>query len=173
MKIAIGSDRRGLEYKTKLSQHMEEIGYDVVDVGTQEDIPCDYPIFGEKVGKLVASGECMYGVVICGTGIGISIAANKVPGVRCGLAYSDDVARLMREHNNANVIAFGQSHMEYPDVEQRLDIFLHSCFAKGYHTFRINQLSNIEHGQALEPSPLLDKDWKANINDEARNRPCT
>ena len=168
MKIAIGSDRRGLEYKTKLIRHLDEIGYDVVDVGTHEDIPCDYPIFAEKVGKLVASNECRYGVVICGTGIGISIATNKVHGIRCGLAYSDDVARLMREHNDANVIAFGQSHMDYPDVERRLDIFLNALFAEGYHTFRIDQLSDIEYGRELEPSPLLDKNWKANINNQAR-----
>ncbi|NBK80356.1 RpiB/LacA/LacB family sugar-phosphate isomerase [bacterium D16-76] len=168
MKIAIGSDRRGLDYKTRLIQYMEKAGHEVVDVGTHEAVPCDYPIYAEKVGKLVAQGECIYGVVICGTGIGISIAANKVPGIRCGVAYSDDVARFMREHNDANIIAFGQSHMEYPDIERRLDIFLRTSFAEGYHVFRINQLTDIECGRELKSSPLLDQDWKATASGKER-----
>lgn len=164
MEIAIGSDRRGLEYKTRLTRYLEKEGYRVMDVGTYEDVPCDYPIFGEKVGKLVSSGKCAYGVVICGTGIGISIAANKVHGIRCGMAYSDDVARLMREHNDANVIAFGQSHMAYEDVERRTWLFLNTPFAEGYHILRTNQIADIEEGRPLEPSPLLDKNWKQNVS---------
>ena len=157
MRIAIGSDRRGYACKTRLISHLEGLGHSVVDVGPHDDtLPVDYPIYGEKVGKLVSSGRCKYGVVVCATGVGIMIAANKVRGVRCGMAYSDDVARLMREHNNANVVAFGQDHMKYSDIERRLDIFLNSDFIGGYHDARVEQLRRIEEELPLEQSPILN-----------------
>lgn len=161
MKIAIGSDRRGFTSKEKLIIHIKELGHEPVDVGPYDDIlPVDYPIYGEKVGKLVSSGECRYGVVICATGIGIMIAANKVRGIRCGMAYNDAVARLMREHNDANVIGFGQDHMEYEEIEKRLDIFLNTDFLEGYHSTRIQQLKDIEDGRSIEQSPFLNKDFQ-------------
>ena len=124
MKIAIGNDRNGIDYKKKLTIHLESFGHTVVNCGTDEDFPADYPVHGERVGKLVASGECNRGVVICATGIGICLAAGKVKGIRAGMAYTDDVARLMRLHNDANVVGFGQDFMTYKEVERRLDIFL-------------------------------------------------
>jgi ribose 5-phosphate isomerase B len=123
MKIAIGNDRNGINYKKRLTEHLEHIGYQVINCGTDDDFPADYPIYGEKVGKLVSSGKCEYGIVICATGIGIGIAADKVKGVRCGIGYNDDVARLMRQHNDANIIAFGQDYMRYIEVERRVDLF--------------------------------------------------
>ena len=147
MKIAIGNDRQGLLLKKELLPWLWESGYEVIDVGTDDDIPCDYPIFAEKVANLVSSGECERGIVICATGVGISIAANKITGIRCGLAYDDEVTRLMRQHNDANIIAFGQKFMPLKDVKRRLEIFFETEFLGGYHQERINLISQIEDGQ--------------------------
>lgn len=161
MRIAIGSDRRGFACKTKLIKVLQKWGCEVVDVGPYNDsLPVDYPIYGEKVGNLVSTEECRYGVVICATGIGIMIAANKVQGIRCGMAYSDEVAKLMREHNDANVIAFGQDHMQYEDIEKRLEIFLNTDFLGGYHCARIHQLQCLEQGIAIEQSPIMNLSFK-------------
>lgn len=158
MKIAIGSDRRGFEYKNKLINYLNSKKIEIVDVGTYDNInPVDYPIYGEKVGKLVALKQCDKGIVICATGVGIMISCNKVKGIRCGIAYSDEVVRLMREHNDANVIAFGQNHMTYEQVEKRLDIFLKTDFKGDYHNYRIKQIEDIENEIILQQSPFLMK----------------
>ena len=155
MKIVIGSDRRGFVTKKKLINHLQDNKYEVIDVGPYEaSLPVDYPIYGEKVGKAVTSGKADFGVVICATGNGILIAANKVKGVRCGMGYSDEVATLMREHNNANVICFGQDFMEYEDIERRLDIFLHAEFLGDYHCSRVKQLSDIENDIEIKQTPM-------------------
>ena len=145
MKIAIGNDRKGLQYKQIIKQWLISKGYEVIDVGTNEDVPCDYPIYGERVAKLVADGMCQRGIVICSSGVGISIAANKVNGIRCGLAYCDEVAELMRKHNDANIIAFGQSYMDIDDVKRRVDIFLKTEFLGSYHQKRIDLITQIEN----------------------------
>ena len=160
MKVAIGGDRRGFEYKEKLVTYLKESGFDIIDVGTHEYIPCDSPVFAANVGKLVASGECKYGILICATGTGIAIAANKVKGVMCGIGYDDEVTRKMREHNDANVVAFGASHMEYADVERRVKIFLETSFVGEHHELRVNQIKDLEQGKEIVQSPLLNKDWK-------------
>ena len=147
MKIAIGNDRQGLPLKKDLLVWLSEKGYSVTDVGTNEDVPCDYPIFAESVASLVSNGICERGIVICATGIGISIAANKFAGIRCGLAYDDEVTKLMRQHNDANVIAFGQRFMSLEDAKRRLDIFLHTDFLGGHHQERISQITKIEEKQ--------------------------
>ena len=158
MRIAIGSDRRGFDVKKRLVSFLSDMGNDVVDCGPEDDRwPVDYPIYGERVGNLVSSGDCKYGIVICATGTGIMIAANKVKGIRCGIGYSDDVTRLMREHNDANVIAFGQDHMDYDDIENRVRIFLVTKFLGGYHISRIKQLSDIENGVEIHQTPFLNK----------------
>jgi len=144
MKIAIGSDHGGLEYKNAIKEHLEKLGHEVSDVGTYSKDSCHYPMFGEAVARKVASKECDYGVVVCTSGEGISIAANKVKGVRCGIAYNDDVARLMRQHNNANVISFGQAFMSLEDVIRRVDIFLNTEFEGGRHQTRVDMISAIE-----------------------------
>ena len=158
--IALGSDRRGFKYKTRLISHLKEIGYEVLDVGPfDESIPYDYPIYGELVGKAVANKNADFGVVVCGTGIGISIAANKVNGIRCGMGYDDDVTAWMRKHNDANVIAFGQDYMMYDDVKRRLDIFLNTDFLGDYHVPRIQQISDIEQGRPIKQGELQNKNW--------------
>lgn len=159
MKIAIGSDRRGLEYKTKLIAYLEKNGHEVMDVGTYQAVPCDSPVFASKVGALVASGQCQYGVLVCATGTGMVMAANKVKGVLCGMGYDDEVTRLMREHNDANVIAFGQNHMAYEDVERRVGIFLKANFAGLHHALRVEQIRDLEEGKAIEQSPILNENW--------------
>ena len=144
MKIAVGSDHGGLEYKNAIKEHLEKQGHEVTDVGTYTSDSCHYPIFGEAVARKVANRECDFGVVVCTSGEGIAIAANKVPGVRCGIAYNDDVARLMRQHNNANVIAFGQKFMKLDDVLRRVDIFLSTEFEGGRHQTRVDLINNIK-----------------------------
>ena len=160
MKIAIGNDRNGIEYKKRLIKHLESLGHEIVNCGTDEDFPADYPVYGERVGKLVALGKCDRGIVICATGTGICLAANKIKGVRAGLAYADDVARLMRTHNNANVIGFGQDFMTYEEVERRLDIFLITEYAEGYHETRIQQIKYIEEGKTIQQTPIMNKNNK-------------
>ncbi len=157
MRIAIGNDRNGIGYKNRLTKHLESLGHTVVNCGTDEDFPADYPVHGERVGRLVASGDCDRGIVICATGIGICMCAGKVRGVRAGMAYNDDVARLMRVHNNANVVGFGQDYMTYEEVEKRTDIFLTTDFAGGYHNTRIQQIADIEEGKPIHQTPVMNK----------------
>lgn len=144
LKIAVGSDHGGLEYKNAIKVHLEKQGHEVVDVGTYSKDSCHYPLFGAEVARKVASKECDYGVVVCTSGEGICIAANKIKGVRCGIAYNDDVARLMRQHNNANVISFGQAFMSLEDVLRRVDIFLKTEFEGGRHQTRVDLISDLE-----------------------------
>lgn len=147
MKIAIGNDRQGLLLKNELVHWLQVSGHEVIDVGTNEDLPCDYPIYAGRVADMVSNGICERGIVICATGVGISIAANKVAGIRCGLAYDDEVTKLMRQHNDANMIAFGQRFMRSEDVKRRLYIFLHTDFLGGYHQGRIDLITQIERKQ--------------------------
>ena len=144
MKIAVGSDHGGLEYKNAIAEHLKKQGYEVVDVGTHSLDSCHYPIFGAEVARKVASKECKFGVVVCTSGEGISMAANKIKGVRCGISYNDDVARLMRQHNNANVISFGQAFMNLNDVLRRVDIFLSTEFEGGRHQTRVDMINDLE-----------------------------
>lgn len=140
MKISIGSDHAGYKYKEEIKKYLESKGYEVVDCGTNSLDSCDYPIFGRAAAELVAKGEVKYGVLVCSSGEGIMMAANKVKGVRCGLAYNDDVARLIRQHNNANMIAFGASFMELNDVLRRIDLFLSTEFEGGRHERRVSEI---------------------------------
>ena len=144
MKIAVGSDHGGLEYKNAIKEHLEKQGHEVIDVGTYTKDSCHYPLFGAEVARKVASKECEFGVVVCTSGEGISMAANKIKGVRCGIAYNDDVARLMRQHNDANVISFGQAFMNLDDVLRRVDIFLSTEFEGGRHQTRVDLINDLE-----------------------------
>lgn len=143
-KVVVGSDHGGLEYKNAIKEHLQKEGYEVIDVGTYTKDSCHYPLFGIEAAKKVASKECDFGVVVCTSGEGISIAANKVKGIRCGIAYNDEVARLMRQHNNANMISFGQAFMNLDDVLKRVDIFLNTEFEGGRHQTRVEMIENAE-----------------------------
>lgn len=138
MRIAIGSDHAGFLAKEEVVKFLKQEGYEVEDVGTYSKDSCDYPIFGRKVGELVASKNCKFGVVICSSGEGIMMAANKVKGIRCGIAYNDQTAELLRQHNDANVISFGANFMDIDDIKRRLKIFLNTDFLGERHLRRVN-----------------------------------
>lgn len=140
MKLSIGSDHAGYAYKEEIKKYLGKKGHEVVDVGTHSIDSCDYPIFGRAAAEKVTNKEVDFGIVVCSSGEGIMMTANKVKGVRCGLAYNDDVARLIRQHNNANMIAFGANFMKLEDVLRRIDIFLSTDFEGGRHERRVNEI---------------------------------
>jgi ribose 5-phosphate isomerase B len=148
MRIAVGADHAGFEMKEKLKEYLEGLGHDVLDHGTPSQESVDYPDFGYSVGKAVATGEAERGVVVCGTGLGIAMAANKVSGVRAAAPNDLFAARLMREHNNANVIAFGARLTAFPLAEAMLDVFLTTPFAGGRHGGRVEKLNAGPEGAA-------------------------
>ena len=140
MKISIGSDHAGYNYKQEIIKYLEGKGHTVIDCGTNSLDSCDYPIFGRAAAEKVANKEVDFGILVCSSGEGIMMTANKVKGVRAGLAYNDDVARLMRQHNDANMIAFGQSFMDLEDVLRRVDIFLKTEHEGGRHARRVSEI---------------------------------
>lgn len=144
MKIAVGSDHGGYLLKEEIVKHLEKEGYEVLNLGTFSEEACDYPVFGAAVGRAIANKEADFGIVVCGSGEGITMAANKIKGIRAGIGYNDAVSGLLREHNNANVIGFGARFMEKEDVLRRVDIFLHTEYAGGRHEKRVNLLSDLE-----------------------------
>ncbi len=141
MRIALGADHAGFELKERLKAHLREQGHEALDLGTNSTESVDYPDFGLAVGKAVAEGRADRGVLACGTGIGIAIAANKVKGVRAGVPNDLFATRLMREHNDANVIAFGARQTAAPLAEAMLDLFLETPFAGGRHERRVKKLN--------------------------------
>lgn len=144
MKISIGCDHGGYQQKLAVIKYLKEEGYEVIDVGTNSEESCHYPTYGEAAARLVASHECDFGIVICTSGEGIMMAANKVPGIRCGLGYNDDVSRLMRQHNDANMIAFGAKFMSNEEVINRIKIFLNTKFEGGRHALRVDLINKIK-----------------------------
>lgn len=144
--IAIGSDHGGYDLKEKVKKHLEESGYDVKDVGCYDKSSCHYPVFGRAVAEAVASGECEKGIVVCTTGIGISITANKVKGIRCALCADSTSARLTREHNNANVLAMGAGIVGENLAMDMVDVFLKTPFSEGErHQQRIDLITETEN----------------------------
>lgn len=144
---AIGSDHGGYALKQEIMKHLSERGIAYRDYGTYSEESCDYPDYGEAVGRAVASGECERGIVVCGTGIGISIAANKVRGVRCALCGDCFSAQMAREHNDANVLALGARVLGAGLALKIVDTFLDSAFAGGRHGRRVAKLMAIEGGE--------------------------
>lgn len=144
---AIGSDHGGYALKQEIMKHLSERGIAYRDYGTYSEESCDYPDYGEAVGRAVASGECERGIVVCGTGIGISIAANKVRGVRCALCGDCFSAQMAREHNDANVLALGARVLGPGLALKIVDTFLDSSFAGGRHERRVAKLMAIEGGE--------------------------
>ena len=139
--IAIGSDHGGFELKQKVIAHLKEQGKEVKDFGTYSLDSCVYPDYGRAVGEAVASGQCEKGIVICTTGIGISITANKVPGIRCALCHNTTTARLTREHNDANVLAIGAAMVGEIVAMDIVDTFFATDFSHGErHQRRIDKI---------------------------------
>jgi ribose 5-phosphate isomerase B len=143
-RIAIGSDHAGFEAKEKAGREIESLGFEVVDKGANSLDSVDYPDFGAAVARAVASGEVERGVLVCGSGIGISIAANKIPGARAALCWNEETARLAREHNDANVLCFGSRFIEPELAARMVRIFLDTEFAGGRHAQRVEKLSALD-----------------------------
>ena len=144
MKIAIGNDHTAIEMKEIIKEFVEGKGYEVIDMGTNSSESCDYPVYGEKVGRAVASGEADLGITICGTGVGISLAANKVPGIRAAVCSEPYSAKLTVEHNNANIIAMGARVVGPELAKMIVDEFFGAEFEGGRHAMRVDMISEIE-----------------------------
>ena len=140
MKIVIGCDHAGYDMKEKVKQYLVNKNYNVSDVGTSSNQSVDYPSYGHEVGKKVASNNSFKGIVICGSGIGISIAANKIKGIRAALCTSVEHAEMSRKHKDANILALGARMTEYDLLEKIVEIFLNTDFEGGRHLNRINMI---------------------------------
>ena len=144
MKIAIASDHGGFELKEGLKQYLAKSGYDVIDVGTYSKDSCHYPEFAIKCANLVKDGVCKYGFIVCTTGEGVAMAANKIKGIRAGIGYNAEVAQLMREHNDANIMTLGAKYTSLEEAQERADIFLKSKFQEGRHATRVQMIKDLE-----------------------------
>lgn len=140
MKIAIGSDHAGFRYKQEIIRHLQAAGHDVTDFGTDSEESVDYPVFIRPVAEAVARGEYERGIVLGGSGNGEAIAANRVKGVRCGLCWNIESARLTRLHNDANILSLGERMMDLQHALAITDVFLSTPFEGGRHSARIRQL---------------------------------
>ena len=149
-KVAIGSDHRGVEFKKELIAELTKHGYHVQDVGANSEDPCDYPDYAAKVGCLVQRGECERGIVICHSGIGMSIAANKIKGVRASLCQTVEAAELARKHNDANVLALGSGFVS-PELAKQISLaWLQTDFEGGRHEKRVQKISEYERKNLCE-----------------------
>ena len=148
MRIAIGSDHAGFQLKQTLGQWLRDNGYEVTDLGTDSEDRVDYPHYGALVGQAVARGDAERGVAVCGSGQGICMAANKVPGVRGGVIRDDADAEMTRRHNDANVACFGERFTEPEAAIAALRVFLTTPFEGGRHEARVEQLGRLDesHG---------------------------
>ncbi len=144
MKISLGCDHGGLNLKNAVKAHLIDRGFEVLDCGTNTTDSCDYSDFAVPAAKAVASGECERGIVICTTGIGISISANKVKGIRCALLSDTVSARLTRQHNDTNMMALGQGIVGEKLALEIVDIWLDTAFEGGRHQRRVDKLMAIE-----------------------------
>jgi len=144
--IVIGSDHAGFELKEKVKKALERLGVPYEDVGTRSADPVDYPDYAHRVAEAVEKGRFTRGIVICGTGIGVSMAANRHRGVRAAVAYDEETARLSREHNDANVLALGGRSLDHDLAERILEIWLKTPFTGGRHARRVAKIEpgNVE-----------------------------
>lgn len=144
MKIGIGNDHTAAGMKLQLKEYMEGLGHEVIDYGVDAGESCDYPVIGEKVGIAVAKGELDCAVLICGTGVGISLAANKVNGVRAAVCSDTTTAHYVKEHNNANIIAFGARIIGLELAKDIVKTYLDAEFLGGRHARRVEMFRDIE-----------------------------
>jgi ribose 5-phosphate isomerase B len=143
MKIAIGNDHAGVEMKQLLASHIiNKYGYEVINVGTDTVESVDYPVYGRKVAQLVADKKANKGIVICGTGIGMSISANKVKGIRAALCKDQDAAEMTRKHNDSNVLALGARTTSLAEAIKIADVWLTTEFEGGRHQRRVEMLED-------------------------------
>jgi ribose 5-phosphate isomerase B len=144
MKIALAADHAGFEEKEKVKRTLDEMGVEYTDMGTNSTDSVDYPDYARKLGEAVAAGEFEKGILVCGSGTGMAIAANKVPGVRAAVAWNEEIARLSRQHNNANVLSLAARYI--PDAEQSkiVKTWLTTDFEGGRHERRVEKIEQIE-----------------------------
>jgi ribose 5-phosphate isomerase B len=147
MRVVLGADHGGYELKEAVRAHLEKQGFSVQDLGTHSSESVDYPEYGFAVGNAILGGEADLGIAICGTGLGISIAANKISGIRAVVCTETFSARMAREHNNANVLALGGRVVGVGLALDIVDIFLKTEFAGGRHAHRINLITEFEKGK--------------------------
>lgn len=144
MKIAIGCDHGGIVLKDAVTSTLEALGAEVVDLGTNSTDSVDYPTYGLKVAETVASGQCDAGVIMCGTGIGISISANKVPGIRCAVVTNTYMAQLTKNHNNANIISLGGRVITPEEAKDIVKAWYTAEYEGGRHQRRLDMITDIE-----------------------------
>lgn len=144
MKIAIGVDHAGFEQKDALVSFMKNLGHEILDMGCNSTDKVDYPDFAEAVGRSVASGQAEVGILICGTGIGMSIAANKIPGIRAANVVRADMASLARQHNDSNVLTLSSRFVDVEDNKRIIDAFLKVEFEGGRHEDRVKKIMALE-----------------------------
>ncbi len=148
-KIAIGADHGGFELKGMIASHLRSLGFDVIDVGTDTDESCDYPVFASRLCDVIIRGDAELGILVCGTGIGMSIAANKHRGIRAACCSDTFSARLTRMHNNANVLCIGARVVGSGLALDLVDAFIGAEFEGGRHTERLSLIERIEGGERL------------------------
>ena len=144
MKISTGSDHRGLHQRKVIGQTLAELGHEWVDLGTMTEEPCDYPDIAKKLGKSVTSGQTAMGILVCGTGIGMSIAVNKVRGIRAAVCVDESTAKLSRQHNDANVMCLPGDNFDDDQLKQMVTIWLAGKFEGGRHERRVNKIAEME-----------------------------
>ncbi len=144
MKIALAADHAGFEDKENLKKTLDEIGIAYEDMGTYSCDSVDYPDYAQKVGEAVAAGEFERGLLVCGSGTGMAIAANKVPGIRAAVAWNEDIARLSRQHNNANVLSLPARFVPQDEIDKIVKAWLSADFEGGRHERRVEKIEQIE-----------------------------
>ncbi len=147
MKVVIGADHAGYEDKEKVKKELDEMGIEYEDVGTDSTESVDYPIYAQKVAEKVASGEAEQGLLICGSGNGMQIAANKVHGIRAALAWNEETARLARQHNDANVLSVPARMIPFEEVAKVIKSYLAADFEGGRHARRVEEIAELEKSQ--------------------------
>lgn len=145
MRIGIGNDHAAVEMKEQIVAFLEKLGHEVVNYGTDTNDSCDYPVYGEKVGRAVVDGDVECGILICGTGVGISIAANKVKGVRAVVCSEPYSAKLSKQHNNTNILAFGARVIGIELAKMIVEEWLNTEFEGDRHQRRVDMISDIEN----------------------------
>lgn len=146
--IALGSDHAGVQLKAAIAEHLRQLGHEIEDFGTNDESSCDYPDYAEKVGRAVTGGKAERGVLICGTGVGISISANKIPGVRAALCGDTFSARMSREHNDANVLCLGARVVGTGLALDIVSTWLGASFEGGRHQRRLDKIQALERAAA-------------------------
>lgn len=145
-RIIIGSDHAGFEMKAAVARHLAAQGFAVTDVGTESAASVDYPDFGAEVARRVSTGEFARGILVCGSGVGMAIVANRFPGVRAAVALDEETARMSRVHNDANILALAGRRTDMKTAERIVDVWLATAFEGGRHQQRIDKITALERG---------------------------